>query len=214
MCVQRNICKAAAALIAVALVAGELSLGLAHAQAPAAVLVPGMTHQLPEYTIGWGFTVVAPIRFNALGWFDAGSDGLVSNHDVGLFTAPAAGAGTLLASTIVSSADPLLSGYRYHSTAWFLLSAGDYVIAGVTGDDLWQSNGQKLVTHESIRFNGGLFTNVGVLTYPTSPSDRGLAYFGPNFLLTAVPEPSTVVLASFAAVLIGRRRVYRRPSSS
>src|SRR5437868_540703 len=38
-----------------------------------------------DVTVGWQFTITSPVAITGLGYYDYASDGLLSNHDVGIF---------------------------------------------------------------------------------------------------------------------------------
>jgi hypothetical protein len=132
--------------------------------------------------VGWTFTISNTVLVQALGWFDGGSDGFLESHEVGIF---ASGSGILLASNIVTSGDNLTNGFRYRPISPITLSAGDYIIAGTTGNDPFETFCVNVTTASNVTFGQGRFIGPGVsdLTFPTAPSDRGLAYFGPNFIV-------------------------------
>ena len=56
-------------------------------------------------TRGWDFNTSAPVRVDALGWFDFGSDGLIDSHEVGIWTDTGILllSGTVQAGTVESS---------------------------------------------------------------------------------------------------------------
>ena len=107
---------------------------------------------LGGYTVGWSFHLTSQITVQSLGWFDAGSDGLTSAHTVGLFTRPASGAGTLLSSVVVNSGDSLINGFRYTPVSPFALMPGDYVVAGTSGSDAFQTFCTGLTTAPEITY--------------------------------------------------------------
>ncbi len=170
----------------------------------------GSGQHFPGYTVGWAFTATETLSVNSLGWFDDGSDGFLGDHSVGLYT----GTGNLLASAVVTTSDPLDGGFRFADITLLTLAPGDYVVAGTTGDDVFQAFATGVTTAPGITFDAGRFVNTGnnTLAFPTQPSDRGLAYFGANFTVTSVPEPASVMLLTIgtASVFLYRRH---RPKS-
>lgn len=156
-------------------------------------------------TVGWRFTIAAPIEITGLGFFDVGGDGLIDSHQVAIWT----NAGVLQGSATVPSGTvgTLDNGFRF-TTASFVLAAGDYVIGGdkPTGADNHISNvllanttlaaGITYVENRYI-FDGGAFS-LPNLTF--GPQERG--YFGANFQFTDVPEPATWGLVSIAWVVL------------
>lgn len=194
-----------------------LVVGHASAQTQALTFTGGSRQFFPGYTVGWTFLVDRNLSVSSLGWFDDGSDGLLNDHEVGIFTILALGNGSLLTSATVTTADTLLNGYRYHSIAPLILTPGSYLIGGTTGNDLFQSLASGVTTASGITFGAGrfTFTNDSALTYPTTTSNQGIAYFGPNFTVSgasAAPEPSTLGLlmggvGTMAGIALRRRGV-------
>ena len=79
-------------------------------------------------TIGWGFTVSEQRVVNELGYYDFGQDGLVFNHDVGLYRESDM---SLLTSGTVTSGDTLDGYFRYTNVASVVLNPGEtYFVAG------------------------------------------------------------------------------------
>ncbi len=184
-----------------------------NAQNTALSFTGGSGQLFPNYTVGWTFALTETISVESLGWFDAGSNGFINSHNVGIFTLPNSGNGTLLTSATVTTTDSLSDGFRYKSITPLTLTRGNYVVAGTTGNDLFQAFCTNVATGSGITFGQGRFVgpNSGALTFPTQPSDRGIAYFGSNFRYSVVPAPSA--LATFvigvvpgATMLLRRRR--------
>src|SRR5438477_11587207 len=65
-------------------------------------------------TNGWAFSTASAITVTSLGYWDFGSDGLATSHQVGIWDS----AGTLLMSGTVAAgtADSLSNGFRFNST--------------------------------------------------------------------------------------------------
>jgi hypothetical protein len=154
-------------------------------QIPALAFDSGTNAVYPGYAVGWTFTISNTVLVQALGWFDGGSDGFLDSHEVGIFDSSN---GTLLTSDMVTSADTFTNGFRYRPISPIILSAGDYIVAGTTGNDPFETFCVNVTTVSNVTFGEGRFIGPGVsnLTFPTAASDRGLAYFGPNLLMEAV----------------------------
>jgi PEP-CTERM motif len=184
----------------------------AHAGSLALTFTGGSAQLFPQYTVGWSFTVTNTISVGSLAWFDEGSDGFLSDHTVGIFT----GTGSLLASTLVTTSDPLDGGFRFANIALLTLTPGEYVVAGTTGNDTFQAFCSGVTTAPGITYDEGLFVYTGndTLTLPTRPSDRGIAYFGADFRLASVPEPASVIVLGTGILGLlaygGRRRKVSR----
>lgn len=160
-----------------------------------------------NYNLGYSFSVSSEITIGTLGVFDAGSDGLTSSHEVGLWTL----GGTHLATATVGPSstlsDPSASGlgsYVYSDITDVVLGAGTYVIAA----NYFGSS--DLVSYAS----QGIFSNDAAVTYidkawssagsssvsiPVSFSASQQGYFGPSFQIATIPVPAAFPLL-FAAL--------------
>jgi Domain of unknown function (DUF4082)/PEP-CTERM motif len=182
----------------------HLSLGATPALTP--VLGPGIIFE-PEVntsTIGWQFTVNSPVSVSALGFFDVGLDGLAQSHQVGIW----ANTGTLLVSGTVSAgtSSTLDGSFRYVTVPGTILTPGTYRIGAfyvANSADLKPGNSESITTDPAISYiqpNYGL----GSFTFPNvlQGIGNGLNHFGPNFELSPVPEPSTLVLLSVGGIVV------------
>jgi len=152
----------------------------------------------PGYTVGWAFNVSVPVTVTSLGWFDDQDTlGLASDHPVGIFSA----GGSLLVSATVTTFDPLTVstgsqpgfGFRYHAITPFTLESGSYVIGGLSPlgtTDGFYDFGSAVTTAAGITYVEGRYVGCCTLelTYPNTPADRGISYFGPNFQFTPTPS--------------------------
>jgi hypothetical protein len=155
-----------------------------------------------SYSMGLQFSVSSPISVISLGFFDY--SGLTQTHDVGIYSS----SGSLLTSATVDSSDGLIGHFRYKSlTTPYALSAGNYVIAAVTGADYftWQPVGYY--TNSPVTFGTNRYLASSTLAYPGDgdgdpPDGTNPSYFGPNFQATPVP-PTLVLLGSGLLGLLG-----------
>jgi hypothetical protein len=178
--------------------------------------------------VGWEFTVNSPITVTGLGFYDAGSDGLVSSHAVGIYSST----GTLLISGTVQAGtlDPLSGLFRIVTVAPTILSVGSYVIDGLLlgNTDAWTwspflsptgINGLAVDPSITVGSNGSARFNCcgeTALAFPVSldssiGGNRAL-FVGPNFQIAGgVPEPTTwaMMILGFAGVGF---MTYRRKS--
>lgn len=168
-----------------------------------------------DATIGWQFSVTAPISVTELGFFDAGGDGLADSHPVGIWNS----SGTLLGSITIPSGTgaTLNSGFRWVPISPFGLGAGDYVIGGyglATSTDQFQFELTGSTTIPQIVLGAAVDVKATGLTMPDSiVSNSTEGYFGPNFMATVastVPEPSTFFLFGLGLVGLGLSRKRNR----
>lgn len=169
---------------------------------------PGSIFTNNVFTLGYEFTTRNSINITALGVFDYGHDGFSAPEQVGLWTS----GGTLLASAFVSSSDPLVGDFRYHSIkpVW-LAPRADYVI-GAQGPEpyTFMTFGSSTATDIYFRQDRYNYNGNSLLSSLVFPGDtEGLrlsidgSYFGANaeftsnsvMMLSAVPEPSSILLA-------------------
>lgn len=164
------------------------------------------------WSLGYEFTVNSAINVTHLGFFDYEENGFGTSHDVGIYTST----GTLLASTTVTSADPIENLFRYHALSSSLaLAAGqNYVIVGTTGADDYVWDQPTFSTAPEITFVKNMYILSSVLAFPdtTDPSISN-GYFGPNFKFEnagpVVPEPSALISGAIAGLIglgVARRR--------
>ena len=161
------------------------------------------------YTWGSEFTALTNTSITHLGVYDHDQNGLQGNVDVGLWDSY----GNLLASTTVTSADPLVgtSRYRELNTPVALTANERYLVAAYYTD--YDSYGQGSITTDSrVAYYGYAYDTsyyYGGLRYPQYRGQTGnpdyAYYFGANFLLEA-PGPQ--------APTVSTRRGYMRQGSA
>ena len=166
----------------------------------------------PDFNAGWEFSTSVESQLQSLGFFDFGGNGLTRSYEVGLWTV----AGTLVASTTVSTTDALVGQFRYHSVTPVTLAAGNYIVGALVSTQL----------PDELLFNATVTTTPGVtfvnarngtgptLAVPTvvRPGFNG-GLFGPSLQLVLAPELDTagaVLPLAFSfvglALLAGQRR--------
>lgn len=171
---------------------------------------------------GYSFTVGdTALEVSALGIYDYQADGLLSDHEVGLYTSD----GLLVASVSLEAGASSGESFVYVSlsTPIILSADAEYVVAatylrGTAGDPTAYANDRFCfatfdTTWENVASYGtALFTNeTSSLVFPTGQSDSAYGGFiGPNMIVAAVPEPSWTVAAGLAVGLLVLRRVRRR----
>jgi hypothetical protein len=188
------------------------------AQAPAVQSFAGGT-QFSSFngdgdTVGWFFNVNSPIIVTHLGFWDAGQDGLLDQHQVGIWDTATQ---TLLATTFVQAgtASPLVGQWRYEPIAALPLATGSYVIgayynANPPGPiDNYIASVSNIITGPEITLVGSAVDPIpsGGGPHPfTYPATMGAANgrFGPNFQY--IPAPGSLGLLAAGGLLTLRRR--------
>jgi hypothetical protein len=160
-----------------------------------------------QYSLGFSFSPKVSVNVTALGYFDADANGLVTSHPVGIYDAN----GNLLAFTTVSTTDPLTSWFRFHDITPLTLEANQtYVIAGYTSNqDNYTWDPEGFTTDSNINFLSDRYIGSLSLAFPTSSSGV-TGYFGPNFLVSAVPVPPTVILLGSGLLSLAGWRRFRK----
>jgi hypothetical protein len=172
------------------------------------------------YSHGWEFTVNQTIEVTHLGMVDVGpagfppglnQDGFEIAHPLGIFRLSD---GALLTTGTVGpgSGDELIGYARYTPVPHVLLTPGEsYVMTMYSATDaypvvdfvsIWMST---ISPAPEINYVVGRYGGPSTeLKLPESIHTLPNAFFGPDFLF--VPEPSGILLAALAGVLVGRRR--------
>ncbi len=167
------------------------------------------------FTVGYEFTANQTMTVSDLGFYDAGSDGLATAHNVGIYNL----CGTLLTSGTVASGTTatLDNGFRYVSVTPIVLAAGTtYRVGAVVfnggGNDAFLNGVTTINTNAAITFKKGV-TNNGLagLQYPSlNAADIGLSAnssFGPNFIFatggTPPSAPEIDILGNSVSIPLG-----------
>ena len=172
--------------------------------------------------IGHEFTVTGTgITVQQLGVFDNGSDGLVSSHDVTLFSIGSTGSNptnTPLATVNVPAGTtaPITNGFRFEPITPTYLAPGNYAVIAYglnsTGGDPYGDGGglpDGTNNVSDVRFDPYQFTSAGTPAFPNSGDGNihaasSIIYDVGN---TTVPEPASLgMLTIGAAGLLARRR--------
>jgi hypothetical protein len=172
-----------------------------------------------NFTRGWVFDVVSPsgILVTHLGLFDQDGEGLIDDHEIGIWDAE----GNLLASALLEAGDesPLDEAglFRLVRIPGLLLPAAKGYRIGAVYEraslDLQAIQVTGLTVNPAIRFAGAVRSprsGTAELEFPLDADeffDPGI--FGPSFEFSQVPEPSTVLSVLVGLVLL-RGRIKRR----
>jgi hypothetical protein len=135
-------------------------------------------------TVGWKFTVASNYQLLAthLGFYDRGTDGLYSNHMVGLWALD----GTLLINVTVMTNSPLQGDFRYEQLATpVTLTAGTSYILGADFSlpisDVYVASVTDLVMGSGITFAGAARSaTASGFAFPGTISASSGGRFGPN----------------------------------
>ncbi len=195
-----------------------LSLGAVglHAQIVAveSTFNPGGTYYSlpPDQTYGWRFSVGdTPLSVTQLGYFDAGLDGLMDSHRVGIWDS----AGTLLTQATVPAGTEgtLVSAYRFTLAAPARLEANTtYFIGGLSASasDVIIAFDSPQTYASEIAYQTATYSQLTGFASPDTAYSASHGVFGPNLQFTAVPEPHHYAMLSgfgLAGFFLVRRKL-------
>lgn len=170
-------------------------------------------------SLGWDFTVGASdIVVSAIGFWDSGSNGLNTSHQLGLFQTAAPNWGVQITSVTIpaGTAAPLGDdGFRYATLpAPVTLTAGvHYKVCGSITPSEWfgyTSNPAK-VTYSPDFVPGSVYPgyrNDGVFGATVDGVSEKI--YVVNMQYATVPEPSVCSLLTVTLLLLGSKRIRRR----
>lgn len=202
--------------LALTLAAAALASPLSHAVDVPAFTVSGdiKTFNDPNVTTGFKFTALQPAVVTALGFHDDQLNGLVSAHQVAVYSTN--GTQLALATVAAGTVAPLIGEYRYATLgSSFQLQAGtEYVLAAYTNaDDGYRSLGTPTSDPQISIVSTGAFYNYGPsLAFPASTFAAANFYGTANMLLVAVavPEPGAFAMLSLGMVAVAGAAHRRR----
>jgi hypothetical protein len=187
-----------------------------HAQTPGVTFseTDGNAWDVGDVTRGYTIDVTQSFAVSALGVFDSGGEALFTSHNVAIWNAT----GHLLAQTVVpagaGATTEVINQFRYLSITPVTLAPGDYTVGTyypvtTTDDGLGDPiliNITDVAANPDLTIVSYEFAHPGGFQDPAGDLADEVT-FGANFLLTQVPEPSTVALIGLgAAALMARRR--------
>lgn len=163
-----------------------------------------------SYSLGFRFTAKKDLNITALGFYDDLKDGIVGNHDVGIYDVATQ---QLLVSTTVVPSDPLTGFFRYHTlgTPYVLPGGKDYYLMAVTLTDHYyyntDLNSTEVKVDPAITFVAlavDYSTNAATaLHYPSLEDNTAYGDLGPGMLISNPGGPGTggspPVITAFAS---------------
>ena len=161
--------------------------------------------------IGMVFTVGASsLSVTSLGFQDAGGDGLVQSHQVGIWDS----AGNLVTSaTIAIGGGTLVDNFRYVPVTAVTLTAGAQYTIGATVanagvEDVWTDAGfgPGFTISADVTPNGDVYNSAGFSRPTLNGNGHDLRWSPGNMQYTVVPEPSAALLGGLGLLALVRRR--------
>ena len=172
-----------------------------------------VTSENNAWTLGYSFSLSAPVTVNALGYW---SGGVAANHQVGIWD----GGGNLLTSTTVLGSETPLGHFRWGAVSDITLGAGSYVIGGeyLSTSSVFPRDAADVTvipeyTYGTPRWVQGTGLNFPMMSSGTTYGSNGI--LAVNFSATTpVPEASTsaMVLIGLGGLGAALRRS-RRPAA-
>ncbi len=160
------------------------------------IINTGGVSTIQSYNMGWEFTAVTNCQVKALGAYDYQSNGLAGSMPVTLYDVN----GTVLATTTLTSSDPLNGGFRYRdlNTPVNLTAGNRYMVAAyysVTDYFIYSVTG---TLDSRISYYGAAYaasTGAPTTRFAANP----MHYFGANLLLqSAAPANSAPTALSLS----------------
>ncbi|MCU0796088.1 MAG: DUF4082 domain-containing protein [Akkermansiaceae bacterium] len=170
-------------------------------------------------TMGYAITPTTNLQLNALGFWDAGSDGLPAAFQLGLWQSSTE---TLLASVTIDSTDALDASLTVEGGQWryetllspITLTSGSTYTLGffnpveMSFSDYLFFNSFTITSDPAVSLSLERYAiNTGSLSFPSFPFVSIDAYPGQvNAQFTVIPEPSATTLAALGTLALLKRR--------
>jgi hypothetical protein len=181
--------------------------GVANAITPAYEYTStGSFNDSRPFTLGFEFSLSAPVTINALGYT---TDGFTSDQQVGIWDS----SGALVTSTTVATTDPVTGHFAYAAIGDVTLAAGTYTIGGAYDGGPFPADATGVTTIPQFTYITDEQTLGSGLNEPTESTG---GTYGPNGITqvdfsVAVPEPETWALMLLGLGAVGvATRVGRR----
>src|SRR6266550_3206098 len=177
-------------LLGIAILTG-FSLGQIRADTIGLSFTGGTQSQLHNLTIGWTFSLSAPVSFTELGLWDGpgpgtggtAGDGFGVAHDVTIWTS--GGTSLFTANVPAGTTATLTDGFRYVPITPMLLAPGTYVISAYYAQSSFDtsiSNASSITTAPGVTYIAGKSALGNVFPAGDVIGAGGIkSYFGPNF---------------------------------
>jgi hypothetical protein len=178
-------------------------------------------------TMGYAITPTTTLQLDALGFWDAGSDGLPASFQLGVWQTSTE---SLLASVTIDSTDALDTSLTVEGGQWryetllspITLASGSTYMLGffnpveMTFSDYLFFNQFTITNDPAVTLSLERFTaNTGSLSFPSFPFVSVDAYPGQvNAQFTVIPEPTATTLAALGTLALLNRRRKSEPRNS
>ena len=170
-------------------------------------IVDGQDPLVRDQNVGWRFNVVDPILVDRLAFYDAGGDGLITSHSVGIWNPD----GSLIMSVVIPAgiAADIHSGWRYVEITPFELAVDNGYIMGAEtflgSDVFFGNNAEPASIISQIEYVGSTVSSLDVgFVRPSNSSSSDFGWFGAGFFV--VPAPSSLGLLAIGGLAAARRR--------
>ncbi|HEY3755005.1 MAG TPA: DUF4082 domain-containing protein [Opitutaceae bacterium] len=176
---------------------------------------PGTTFQNGDWSLGYEFSVSAPLTVTGLAVYNANFDSgpITVSDDVGLWTQ----GGSLIASGTVAAGTPDIVDPFFAAVAItpVVLGPGTYIVAAQNNGQNYAYDTVNLISAPGITYIQDEYISSGSLQFPTASSGitqaEGGAWFGGNIVVGTASAPDTAStwtlgLLGLAGIVAASRR--------